>query len=167
MKSKSLLSGIASLAILFGAADAVAQVPFNTGGNPGIAIAGSQTYDQLPENAQSFIKKHFRDAGVRTCEKFFAKGKYEVELTNGVDLEFNTKGELIEVDAPDNTVLPVSVVKEVMPRKAFDRLEKDGFTGNVESIEFNRGKVYEVDLNIPGPDTYVFDIDGVFLAIED
>lgn len=37
----------------------------------------------------------------------------------------------------------------------------------VESVEFNRGKVYEVELNIPGPDTYVFDLNGVFLAIED
>lgn len=167
MKSKSLISGIASMAILFGAAGAVAQAPFNSGGNPGIAIAGSQTYTQLPEKAKTFIQKHFKGVDVRTCEKFFAKGKYEVELANGVDLEFNTQGELVEVDAPDNTVLPLSVIKEVMPRKAFERLEKDGYAGMVESIELNRGKVYEVELNIPGPDTYVFDIDGVFLAIED
>lgn len=155
------------MAILFGAAGAVAQAPFNSGGNPGIAIAGSQTYTQLPEKAKTFIQKHFKGVDVRTCEKFFAKGKYEVELANGVDLEFNTQGELVEVDAPDNTVLPLSVIKEVMPRKAFERLEKDGYAGMVESIELNRGKVYEVELNIPGPDTYVFDIDGVFLAIED
>ena len=74
---------------------------------------------------------------------------------------------MIEVDAPDNTVLPIAVVKDVMPRKAYGRLEKDGFAGMVETIELNRGKVYEVDLNIDGPDTYVFDVDGVFLAIED
>lgn len=54
-----------------------------------------------------------------------------------------------------------------MPRKAYGRLEKDGLAGMVETIELNRGKVYEVDLNIAGPDTYVFDVDGVFLVIED
>lgn len=167
MKFKSLISGIASLAILFGAADAVAQVPMNNGGNPGIVMAGSADYSQLPEKAQSFIKKHFKNVGVRTCEKYFAKGKYEVELQNGVDLEFNTKGELIEIDAPGNSLLPSTVVKDVMPKKAYERLVKDGFADNVESIELNRGKVYEVDLNIQGPDTYVFDLDGVFLAIED
>ena len=37
MKPKALISGIASLAILFGAADAVAQIPVGNGGNPGIA----------------------------------------------------------------------------------------------------------------------------------
>lgn len=167
MTAKTLISGIASLAILFGAADAVAQIPANNDSNPGIVISGSATYAQLPKKAQEFIEKHFKDAGVLKCERYFAKGQYEVELRNGVDLEFNTKGDLIEVDAPDNTVLPIAVVKDVMPRKAYDRLEKDGFAGMVESIELNRGKVYEVDLNITGPDTYVFDLDGEFIAIED
>lgn len=167
MTAKTLISGIASLAILFGAADAVAQIPANNDSNPGIVISGSATYAQLPKKAQAFIEKHFKDAGVLKCERYFAKGQYEVELRNGVDLDFNTKGDLIEVDAPDNTVLPITVVKDVMPRKAYDRLEKDGFAGMVESIELNRGKVYEVDLNITGPDTYVFDLDGEFIAIED
>lgn len=167
MKLKALISGIASLAILSGAAGAVAQVPLGNGGNPGIVMSGSANYSQLPEKAQAFIEKHFKNIGVQTCEKFFAKGKYEVELRNGVDLEFNTKGDLIEIDAPGNTVLPEAVVKDVMPRKAYERLAKDGLTGMVESIELNRGRVYEVELSIQDPDTYVFDIDGVFMAIED
>ncbi|MBD5353813.1 MAG: hypothetical protein HDR85_02750 [Bacteroides sp.] len=167
MKFTRLISGLASLAILFGAADAVAQSPISTGTAPGIVLSGSANYSQLPKKAQAFIEKHFKGVGLRACEKYFAKGKYEVELNNGIDLEFNTKGELTEIDAPDNTLLPVAVVKEVMPRKAYERLEKDGLTGAVESIELNRGKVYEVELNISSPDTYVFDLDGVFLAIED
>ncbi|WP_438589149.1 hypothetical protein [Duncaniella dubosii] len=32
-----------------------------------------------PKKAQAFIEKHFKDAGVMKCEKYFAKGKYEVE----------------------------------------------------------------------------------------
>ena len=167
MKLKSLISGIASLAILFGTANAVAQVPVISGGAPGIAVAGSSDYSQLPDKAKKFIDKHFKNTGVQKCEKYFAKGKYEVELRNGVDLEFNTKGELVEIDAPGNTVLPATVVKDFLPHKAYERLEKDGYAGSVESIELNRGKAYEVELNIAGPDTYVFDLGGVFLAIED
>lgn len=167
MKLKSFMSVAASLAILFGAATAVAQAPINTGGNPGIVMAGSQNYSQLPEKARHFIEKHFKDVGVRSCEKYFAKGKYEVELANGIDIDFDSKGNVIEVDAPGNTMLSTEVVKELLPSKAYDRLVKDGFGSMVESVEFNRGKVYEVELNVPSPDTYVFDINGVFLAIED
>lgn len=167
MKFKNLLSAAAVCALLFGAADAVAQVPDLNGSNPGIVIAGSQNYDQLPEKAKAFVEKHFKDVGIKTCERYFAKGKYEIELTDGIDLEFDMKGNLVEIDAPDNTLLPAAVVKDIMPAKAYERLEKDGFSAMVESIELNNGKVYEVDLSLAGPDTYIFDIDGVFIAIED
>ncbi|MCM1076616.1 MAG: PepSY-like domain-containing protein [Bacteroides sp.] len=168
MKFRSIISGIASLALILGAADAAtAQVPNITGGSPGIVMSGSANYSQLPKKAKAFIEKHFKDVGVQKCERYFAKGKYEVELLNGVDLEFNTEGIITEIDAPDNNVLPVTIVKDVMPHKAYERLEKDGLTGNVETIEFKRGKIYEVELNISGPDTYVFDVNGAFLALED
>ncbi|MCM1369942.1 MAG: PepSY-like domain-containing protein [Candidatus Amulumruptor caecigallinarius] len=137
------------------------------GGGPGIAVAGSATEKQLPDAARNFLKKHFKNVGIRTCENFYAKGKYEVELTNGVDLEFNTKGEVVEIDAPGNTTLSTGVVKDLLPRKAYERLTKDGVVTNVESIEFRKGKAYEVELNIQGPDTYIFDIMGTFLALED
>ncbi len=166
MKFKSIMSVVTSLAMLLGVADAVAQAPV-TGGNPGIVMAGSQNYSQLPKKARSFIEKHFKNVGVRACEQYFAKGKYEVELMNGVDIEFNMKGEVIEIDAPDNNTLPSAVVKDVMHAKAYGRLEKDGLSNRVESIEFNRKKVCEVELSIPDPDTYLFDANGVFLAIED
>ncbi|MDE6345078.1 MAG: PepSY-like domain-containing protein [Muribaculaceae bacterium] len=147
--------------------DAQARRPDLTGGNPGIVISGSQDYDGMPEKAKHFISKHFSGVGISKCEKYFAKGKYEVELANGVDMEFNTKGELTEIDAPDNAFLAPSIVKELLHRSAYSHLEKDGLDSKVESIEFNRGKAVEVELGIPDPDTYVFDIDGNFIAIRD
>lgn len=165
MKIKSIISVMAAFAILTGinAADANAQYY----GGPGIAMSGSATTAQLPEKAQKFIDKHFKGQSIQKCEQYYAKGKFEVELANGVDLEFNTQGDLIEIDAPGKTVLPLNVVKEVLPKKALTRLEQDGYANTVESIEFKRGKVVEVDLQIQEPDTYIFDIDGLFLAIED
>ncbi len=166
MKTKVILSAFAALAMTFATPAFEAYAQFN-GGGPGIAMVGSADISQLPDKAKSFIKKHFKDVSVRTCEKFFAKGKYEVELVNGVDLDFNLKGEIIEVDAPDNSVLSPSVIKDILPHKAYARLEKDGYINSVESVEFKKGKAYEVELKIADPDTYVFSIDGAFIAIED
>ncbi|MCM1110448.1 MAG: PepSY-like domain-containing protein [Clostridium sp.] len=166
MKTNRLLAAVAALIIGMATPSFVAEAQF-VGGGPGIAVAGSTDVSQLPSKAKSFIDKHFKGVAVRSCEKYFAKGKYEVELSNGVDLEFNTKGEIVEIDAPDNMVLLSSVVKDFLPKKAYERLEKDGMAGSVESIEFRKGKVYEVDLRIPGPDTYLFTPEGIFIAIED
>lgn len=166
MNIKKIIPAITALAITISVPSFMVEAQYLNGG-PGIAIAGSADVSQLPDKAKSFMKKHFKDVGVRTCEQYFAKGKYEVELTNGIDLEFNTKGEIIEVDAPHCTVLPAALVKEILPHKAYSRLEKDGFVNNVESIEFDKGKVYEVELNISDPDTYVFNPEGIFIAIED
>lgn len=137
-------------------------------GGPGIAMAGSQNYSALPKEARNFIEKHFKGQKVTKCEQYFAKNKYEVELSNGIDIEFDNKGKVIEIDAPDNQCLSPQVVKSVLHGSAYKRLERDGMLGNVESVEFDkRGKLVEVDLSIQGPDTYVFDIDGNFIAISD
>lgn len=135
--------------------------------SPGLAMAGSEPLRELPSKARSFIDRHFKGTPVKSCERYFAKGTYEVELRGGLDIEFNTKGEVTEIDAPSRTVLTEAVVKDVLPHKAYDKLAKNGLATSVESIEFNRGKVYEVELAVPEPDTYIFDLDGTFLAIQD
>ncbi len=160
----------AAVALMFMCASPamLAQAPrYNNGGMPGLVVAGSENYQQLPEKARKFVEKHFKDSNVAKCEKYFAKGKYEVELTNGIDIEFDAQGTVTEIDAPDRAYIASSIVKDILPHKAFSRLEKEGLSQTVESVEFKKGKVYEVDVNIPGPDTYVFDINGEFLMIED
>ncbi|MBD5356023.1 MAG: hypothetical protein HDR88_03320 [Bacteroides sp.] len=166
MKTKVILSAFAALAIAFTTPAFEVQAQ-SIGGGPGIAMVGSANISQLPDKAKSFIDKHFKDIAVKTCEKYFAKGKYEVELVNGIDLDFNTQGEVIEIDAPDNAVLSPTVVKEILPHKAYSRLEQSGYINSIESIEFKKGKVYEVELKIADPDTYIFSVDGTFIAIED
>ena len=49
----------------------------------------------------------------------------------------------------------------------FNRLVKDGYVNNVESIEFRKGRAVEVEIGIEGPDTYIFDLNGTLIAIED
>lgn len=136
--------------------------------SPGIVMAGSQNYSSLPKDARHFIDKHFKGVGVSSCERYYAKGRYEVELNNGIDIEFDIKGKVKEIDAPDGAMLPVALVKDVLPGKAFKRLQDAGVVSRVESIEFDKkGKAVEVELSIPEPDTYIFDINGEFIAIQD
>lgn len=168
MKKSLILSFAIAAAMAFGNMSLSAQVPApQTGGMPGIAVAGSQNYSSLPEKARKFVDKHFKGATVTKCEQYFVKGLYGVELSNGVDLEFNTKGEVMEIDAPDNSYLAASVVKEVLPHRAYRNLEKKGLVDQVESVEFSKGKAVEVELGINGPDTYLYDVDGNLLIIEE
>ena len=169
MKTKLLISFATMMAMTFGIMTITAQTPgvFPVDTNPGLVVAGSQNYSQLPAKAKKFISKHFKNTGIQKCEKFFAKGEYEVELSNGIDIEFNLDGVVTEIDAPDNTFLPVKVVKDVLPHKSFNRLDKNELTTKIESIEFKKGKAYEVEVGIENPDTFIFDINGDFIAIED
>lgn len=166
MKIKGLYIGIvAAVAMSFAVATATFRADAQA---PGIAMVGSQNYSSLPKDARHFIEKHFKGVGVTSCERYYAKGKYEVELSNGVDIEFNDKGKVIEIDAPSGALLPVALVKDLLPGKAFKRLQDAGIAARVESIEFDkRGKAVEVELSIPEPDTYIFDINGEFIAIQD
>lgn len=168
MKSTILSAAVALMMLAAAGAgtDVMAQNQYN--GGPGIVMAGSQNYSALPKDAQKFIEKHFKDVQVAKCEQYFAKHKYEVELANGVDIEFDNKGKVIEIDAPDNHCLAPSVVKETVHGGTYRRLEKDGLINNVEKVEYDkRGRVVEIELSIPDPDTYIFDISGNFIGIED
>lgn len=170
MITRKLVSILAASAFILCAAPSIKageQQPRYVGG-PGIVMAGSQNYSKLPKAARSFIEKHFKGVKVTKCEQYFAKNKYEVELANGIDIEFDNSGKVIEIDAPDNSTLAPTVVKEVIHGNAYKRLAKDGLTKNVESVEYDkRGRVVEIEVSIPEPDVYVFDLNGNFIAISD
>ncbi len=167
MKTKNFITAAAVATLVATGFSAQARSARLNGGNPGIVMSGSQNYESIPAEAKRFIDRHFKDVGISKCEQYFAKGKYEVELSNGVDIEFNTKGDVTEIDAPDNAFLAPSVVKDLLHRSAYSHLEKDGLEAKVESIEFKKGRAVEVEVSIPDPDTFIFDIDGNFIAIQD
>ncbi|MDE6485348.1 MAG: PepSY-like domain-containing protein [Duncaniella sp.] len=158
----------AAAAAMF-ASVAVAQVPprpieITT---PGIVVAGSYDKAKLPKEAHEFIAKYFPGATVVKCEQYYAKGKVSVELNTGVDIDFDMKGNPVEVEAPDRAALPREVVKKLLHDTAFARLIADGYADKVESIEIKRGRVVEVSVDKRDPDTYIFDINGLFIALED
>lgn len=119
--------------------------------------------DNLPAKAQAFIKKHYAKETIRDCEQ--DGSHYEVELKNGVDMEFSAKGDLIRIDAGRKS-LSVSLLKEILPPKAYDELKSRNEIENVEEVEL-RGAGIKVELRkMLGDDEYRFDKDGNLLYVD-
>lgn len=116
MKFAKFLSIAAIAAAALIPANMLAQQPRNIAGSiPGIALAASQNYQQLPEGARKFINRHFKNVGIASTERYFAKGTYEVELANGIDIEFDNKGTVREINAPTPWYSPQKLSKTFFP----------------------------------------------------
>lgn len=50
----------------------------------------------VPKSISNYVKKSFPNAKIKKIEK--KRFKYEVELTNGLDLEFNSRGQFTKID---------------------------------------------------------------------
>ncbi len=130
----------------------------------GQVVAGSVDISSLPDAAKSFIVKHFKGIAITECEKGFLSGKFDVELADDTDLEFDAKGQLLGIDAGNGTMLSAEVLKDVLPAKAYSELEKRGELNIVESVKrISRG--YKVELEKVGPDEITFSTDGTLISI--
>lgn len=128
------------------------------------AVAGNVNISSLPVSAKKFIVKHFNGIAITECEKGFLSGKFDVELADDTDMEFDSKGNIIEIDAGNRAVLSASLLKDILPAKAYTELEKRGELNIVESVKrISRG--YKVELEKSGPDEIIFSPDGTFLSI--
>lgn len=68
----------------------------------------------LPEEAQTFLNTYFKGIEVQSVEKIMNGNVavYEVNLSNGFEIVFNSEGEWQEVDAPDNLSVPMEIIPE-------------------------------------------------------
>lgn len=104
-----------------------------------VAIADRNiSTNELPNEAKSFINKHYSNATIYDCE--IDGMRYDVDLSNGIDLEFSNSGKLIKIDA-EYGAIDKSVVKAVLPTKAFDYLSSQGVADKVEEIELKRNSI--------------------------
>lgn len=121
----------------------------------------SRDEKQLPEMARSFIDSHFSDAKVSyvKIDRGFLSRKYEAVLTNGVEIDFDSRGEWTEIDSKREAI-PNSVV----PTYIKDYVEKN-FNGNfITQIERERrGIVVELDNDL----NLIFDNAGNLRKIDD
>ena len=99
--------------------------------------------EQLPGKAIQFIKTHFTDEKISFAKMdsdWFEK-KYEVFFTNGNKLEFDGKGNRIEVDCkyskmPDG-IVPAPIQQYVKTHFPDHRIEKITFEERRYEVELN------------------------------
>jgi len=119
-------------------------------------------FDQLPTQAQQFVKQHFSEqsiALVKMENKIFDKS-YEVFFTNGDKIEFDRKGVWQDINCK-YTQLPQEIVPEQInryvlknyPQARISKIEKE--SRNRYDVELTNGIELEFDSNFN-----VIDIDN-------
>lgn len=119
--------------------------------------------NQLPLSARNFINKHFSKpqiSHIKIDSEMLDSKKYEVLLSNGTEIDFDKKGNWLEVDAKKGKV-PAALV----PTFVRDYLKANNFTNEyVTKIERAR-KGVEAELNTGL--SFKFDKNGKFRKADD
>lgn len=147
---KSILTGIATIFVL--------------------GFATAQEMGDLPEDAQTFLNKHFPNETITDFEKFDQvfnsresdfvdmddQEAYEVELSNGVVVEFGKDGTMTEMESTEDVAIPTHALPdmiEVYLKANYLDLDVVAYEidGDDQEVSFDSG----VDLE--------FDMDGRFM----
>lgn len=102
------------------------------------------TFADLPEKAQSFVKKHFSPKDVvlvKKDTKFLISKEYEVKFNSGTKVEFDSDGEWKKIDMKNDRV-PV----EVVPMKIMEHVQRSFPNTFVKEIKKHRNKI-EVEIS--------------------
>ena len=99
-------------------------------------------FEQLPQQAQQFVKTHFSDTKVTlsTVESGLLEKSFDVMLANGTKVEFDRNGQWTEV-----TCTTGNVPCKVVPKEICAYLETTFPKNTVKKIERDNGR-YEVEL---------------------
>lgn len=159
----TFILGIASFIApaLASAQTAVPSKPIYTGG-VGPAVSGSAPVKMVPINAIRFVVENYPAAGITSMDKEYATGDFEINLTDGTELEFNSQGNLVEIDAPEDSEIAESVVKAVLPAQAYNQLAADDLASHIESIKVTKDG-YKIEMNVPEDVEYFFTIEGIIV----
>ena len=122
----------------------------------------SRDVNLLPTEARELIKNHFAEASIsylKVDKNLFRVEGYDVRLTDGTELDFNSKGQWTEIEAEKNAV-PASLIPDVIKKYM-----KHNYNGQrVKKIKHNR-RGYELKLS-NGLEVE-FDNMGNFLRLDD
>lgn len=170
MKRINLFLSAAALFAAMSVPAVRAQVPshplFEGFQSVGPVVSGSVDVSSLPDKAREFIRKHFRELEVVKCSEDYADRSYEVALSDGTDIEFDSKGEWTEVDAGDSRLLSKDMVRHLLPDRAYRELEHRSVIHKVETVKRGQ-KGYKVELRDVDLDDYRFSTDGKLLSVND
>lgn len=117
--------------------------------------------ENTPSLLQVFVKKHFPAETINYIEK---DKNYDVKLTNGTELEFNRKGEWVEIDSEHNE-MPQTVI-DLLPQNAKTYLSDNYKDLKVKKISKEHNG-YKVDLRTKPDVELKFDKNGNFKRFDD
>lgn len=80
-----------------------------------VGVFAQTNTNKLPGNAQDFINKHFSSVSIEKTDEnsnwqIWEDDKYEVKLSNGMELDFDENGNLMEIDSQNNEAVPMSAL---------------------------------------------------------
>jgi hypothetical protein len=119
------------------------------------------TITGLPANAQAFIKQHFKGQTVTSAheDKEMFETDYNAVLSNGIEIEFDNKGNWDEIDG-NHIALPTSV----LPKAIADYTAANYKAQGVVQIDKKRSGY---DIELANGTELEFDANGKFLRIDD
>lgn len=129
----------------------------------GVAFADDRpiAYDKVPQNARTFITKHFAKAKVLSSTvdpEFLGGTEYTVYIDGGVKIEFNSKGVWKEIESA-MTGIPAGIA----PAKIENYIKTNYADSHMIKINLDRTD-YEVKLS--NGMELKFNLNGDFLVME-
>ncbi len=123
------------------------------------------SYNGLPETSRMFIEKHFSgDSQTREIEYENESGVYKVEMNNGYEIKFNSKGRVIEVDSPKGRSIDEILAKAVLPAKIVNQLTAERLLDDIDEIKVLRDGGYLIEIDKYSKNKKMrFDSDGNFV----
>lgn len=115
------------------------------------------SFDQLPEQAQSFVKLFFSDSAVQSVET--SGSGWDVNFTNGTEIDFNSEGSWTSIDCGPGVTVPYDLV----PVNIHTFVEQNYPSAGVVEISRTTSE-YEIELS-NGIDA-TFDLYGNFLHFD-
>lgn len=144
---------------------AVPEIPAGfTGIGP--VVSGSVDYSKIPSKARKFLEKHCDGHAVVKCDKVYTSGDFEIALADGIEMEFDAKGNIVDITAPENYSLAPALLKAVVPGKLYHLLDHNGFKSCVEGVHHDSAG-YRLDVADPVFDQVCYDASGVLTLIVD
>lgn len=91
-----------------------------------IGIFAQADSNTLPSTAQDFILQYFASVSIDEVKetskwKIWEDDKYEVKLSNGIELDFDENGNIKEIESENNEVIPL----EALPSNIVSYLESN------------------------------------------
>lgn len=132
----------------------------------GPVVSGGVDYEALPSKARKFLQKYCDGHAITRCEKEFTSGDFNLMLADGIEMAFDSKGNLIDIEAPESYSLAPGLLKAVVPGKLYNLLDHNGFKSCVEGVHHD-SMGYRLDVADPVFGQVCYDPSGVLTLIVD